>query len=115
MISYDKAHELANEIRESEEFQQYRALKESVFADEMNKNLYKEFKTINLAMNAAYLSGSQPESETMEKYQKLMGLLSLNSQVVEFMQAEFRMKQILSDIFKILSDAADLSLDFLSE
>ena len=67
------------------------------------------------AMNAAYLAGQQPDAELTEKYQKLMGILSLNQEVMTFIQAEYRINQVMGDIFKILSEAVDMQLDFLSE
>ena len=115
MISYDKAYELARELQSSEEYQTYMAAKEQAFVNEMYKNLYKEMKTISYAMNAAYLAGQQPDAELTEKYQKLMGILSLNQEVMTFIQAEYRINQVMGDIFKILSEAVDMQLDFLSE
>ena len=59
--------------------------------------------------------GQQPDAELTEKYQKLMGILSLNQEVMTFIQAEYRINQVMGDIFKILSEAVDMQLDFLSE
>ncbi|MBE5780597.1 MAG: YlbF family regulator [Clostridiales bacterium] len=115
MISYDKAYELARELKSSEEYRVYTQAKAKAFENEMNKNLYKEMKNISYAINAAYLAGQQPDGELSEKYQKLMGVLSLNSDVMAFMQAEYRINQMMTDVFKILSEAVDLRLDFMAE
>ncbi|MDL2225750.1 YlbF family regulator [Eubacteriales bacterium OttesenSCG-928-M02] len=115
MISYDKVYDLANALKESEEYQAYEAAKKEAFPDEMSKNLYKELQAISLSINAAYMAGKEPEEELTEKYQKLMGVLSLNAGVMNFLQAEYRMNQVMSDVFKILTDTVDMQLGFLSQ
>ena len=47
MISYDKAYELARELKSSEEYRVYTQAKAKAFENEMNKNLYKEMKNIS--------------------------------------------------------------------
>ena len=39
----------------------------------------------------------------------------MNQEVMTFIQAEYRINQVMGDIFKILSEAVDMQLDFLSE
>ena len=43
MQNYDKAYELAKEIKESEVYQSYLKAKEEAFSNELNKNLYDKY------------------------------------------------------------------------
>lgn len=115
MLVYDKAHELADEIRKSEDYQVYARLKEQVFADEKNKLLIGEYKKLQLEAQAAYLSGNAPSDETMEKLKQLGGLLAFNRDVAEYLTAEYKMQTIVGDVYKIIGDACGMGLDFLSE
>ncbi|NLT97906.1 MAG: YlbF family regulator [Christensenellaceae bacterium] len=115
MLIYDKAHELADEIRKSEEFMTYSRLREQVMADEKTRMLIGDYKKLQLEAQAAYLSGSTPSEETMEKIKQLGGLLAFNKDVAEYLAAEYRLQTIVGDVYKIIGDACGLGLDFLSE
>lgn len=47
-MEHATAHRLAQEIRQSEEYQTYHALKEEVMADETTAALLKEYKKLQL-------------------------------------------------------------------
>jgi cell fate (sporulation/competence/biofilm development) regulator YlbF (YheA/YmcA/DUF963 family) len=115
MLIYDKAHELADEIKRSEDFKTYSRLKEQVMADEKNKLLISEYKKLQLEAQAAYLAGTAPSEETMDKIKQLGGLLAFNKDVAEYLAAEYKLQTVVGDVYKIIGDACDLGLDFLTE
>lgn len=115
MLVYDKAHELAKEIKKNADYSEYARLKEIVMADERDKALLAEYKKLQLEAQAMYLSGSEPKEETMDKLKKLGELLAFNPDVTAYFAAEYRLQTILGDIYKILGDACDLGFDLLSE
>lgn len=107
---YDKAHELAKLIHESEEYTTVNQLKELLFEDALNKQLYDQYKQTSLAVSAAYMQGEKPSEKLEEEYNQLMSMLSLNAQMTDFIMAEFRLNQLLGDLFKIIGDAADIQM-----
>lgn len=115
MQNYDKAHELAREMRDSELYKNYCAAKEKAFENELNRDLYKKFAEMSRAVNAAQLAGQQPGEELQQQFNQMMSLLSLNEDVMNFMMAEHMLNQMMSDVFKILAEAVDLNLDFLDQ
>ncbi len=115
MLVYDKAHELANEIKASAEYKEYSRLKESVTADDKTKALLKDYKKLQLEAQAAYLSGGEPGAESMDKLKKLGEVLAFNHEVTEFFTAEYKFQTLISDVYSIIGDACDLGLDFLKE
>ena len=115
MQVYDKAHELAAEIKKSDEYREYERLKGPVMADETNKKLIAEYKKLQLEAQAAYLSGSAPSDETMDKLKALGGLLNFNSNVAAYLAAEYKLQTMVGDVYKIIGDACGIGLDFLSE
>ena len=63
MYLYDKAHELAAEIKKSPEFLEYKKLKDEIFADATTKDLVNQYKSLQIEGQAAILSGQQPGQE----------------------------------------------------
>ena len=93
MQNYDKAYELAKEIKESE-------------------NLYDKYTELTRQVMGAQMAGQPVTDEMQQQYQQLMGVLSLNTELTNFMLAEHRLNQLMSDIFKILADAVQMDLGF---
>lgn len=115
MLVYDTANKLAKEIQDSAEYKEYKRLKEKVTADEQTKSLLKDYKKLQLEAQAAYISGSEPNSESMDKLKKLGEVLAFNHDVTEFFTAEYKFQTLISDVYRIIGDACDLGLDFLKE
>ncbi len=115
MLVYDKAHELANEIKKSADYKEYARLKEIVSADEKTKALLADYKKLQLEAQAGFLAGQQPSEESMDKLKKLGEVLAFNPDVTAFFAAEYRFQTIMSDVYKILGDACGFGFDLFSE
>ncbi len=115
MQVYDKAHELAAEIKKSPDYAEYARLKELVTADAQTKSLLADYKKLQLEAQAGYLTGKEPDAETMEKLKKLGEVLAFNKDIAAYFVAEYKFQTIISDVYRIIGDACDMGLDFLSE
>ena len=109
-MQYDSAHRLAADIRQSEEYQTYHRLKDDVMADETVAALIREYKKLQLALQLAAMSGQQPDSDDMQRFSGISALLFGKPEVSQYLLAEMRLQQAMADIFKILTDAADLDV-----
>ena len=109
-MQYDSAHRLAADIRQSEEYQTYHRLKDDVMADETVAALIREYKKLQLSLQMAAMSGQQPDSDDMQRYSGISALLFGKPEVSQYLLAEMRLQQAMADIFKILTDAADLDV-----
>lgn len=112
MNIYDTANRLAGEIRNSDECKELARLREAAYADETNRTLLKEYKKLQLQlqMSMTGAAGKMPDEE-MKRFQQLATLLYMNQDVQAYLLAEMQMQKTLADVFKILSDAAGLSLE----
>ena len=112
MNIYDTAHCLADEIKRSDECVRLRELRERAYADETNRILLDEYKRlqIRLQMSMAGAAGQMP-SEDMQRFQQLASLLYMNGDVQAYLMAEMQMQKTLGDVFKILTDAAGITID----
>lgn len=111
-MEYSTAHRLAQEIRQSEEYQTYHGMKDSVMADETTSALIREYKKLQVKLQMGAVSGHQPAEEDMQRFQGITSLLFSNPEVSRYMLAEMRLQQALADIFKIINDAAGLDMGF---
>lgn len=115
MLVYDKAYELAKEIQSSDEYKEYKRLKELANADEQTKLLLKDYKKLQLEAQASYIAGNEPSAESLDKLKKLGEVLAFNRGVTEFFAAEYRFQTLVGEVYKILGDACGLGLDFLKD
>lgn len=109
-MQYNSAHRLASDIRQSEEYQTYHRLKDDVMADETVAALIREYKKLQLSLQMAAMSGQQPDSDGMQRFSGISALLFGKPEVSQYLLAEMRLQQAMADIFKILTDAADLDV-----
>lgn len=112
IMEYSTAHRLAQEIRQSEEYQTYHGMKDSVLADETTAALIKEYKKLQVKLQMGAVAGHQPDGDDMQRFQGITSLLFTNPDVSRYMLAEMRLQQALADIFKIINDAAGVDFGF---
>lgn len=115
MYVYDRANSLAQDIKESSEYKEYKALKDEIFQDETTKNLVRQYKKLQFEAQTQMMSGKQPDAEIMDKIKKLNDVLVFNSKVNEFFIAEYKFNTLISDIYRIIGEACDVDVDFLKE
>ena len=101
-MEYSAAHNLARAIRDSEEYQTYHRLKDEVMQDETTAALIREYRKLQVSLQMAAMAGQQPDSTDMQRFSGITTVL--------FAQTEMRLQQALADIFKIITDAADIDM-----
>ena len=109
-MDYSSTYRLAQDIRDSEEYRTYHDLKESVMADETTAALIKEYRKLQVTIQMAVMSGQQADSEDMQRFSGISTLLFSKEEVSQFLMAEMRLQQALADIFRIVTEAADVDM-----
>ena len=109
-MDYSTAHRLAQDIRSSEEYQTYHGLKESVMSDETTAALIREYRKLQVTIQMTTLGGSSASDEDMQRFSGISTLLFSKPEVSRYLLAEMRLQQALADIFKILTEAADVDV-----
>ena len=112
---YDTAHKLASELKETDEYKEYKRLKELAYEDGTNKALLDELKHLQFRMQARAASGEKPDEEEMQKLMRISSLLQLNQDASAYIVAEFRFQKLISDIYQILGEVAGIDLDALTQ
>ncbi len=107
-MDYSSAHQLARVIRESEEYRTYHTLKDEVMGDEATAAMIREYRRLQISLQMSAMSGQEAESADVQRFSALSALLFANPAVSQFLLAEMRLQQALADIFKIVTEAADV-------
>ena len=110
MNPHDAAHLLAKALRESPEYKEFKDLKNKVEQNDTTRNMIKDFRKKQFAMQARQISGQYVSEEEIQQLQNLQGVLLQNPLVGPYLHAEYRVSQILNDVMKIINEAVDLEL-----
>ncbi len=105
MDVYNKAHQLARALQESEVYEVYKKCKAAVEKDSQAKEMLTDYQDSIKKIQEKYMAGEEVTSEEREKIEKKRNVLSLNLLVKDFLEAEHRLGITLMDIQKIISDA----------
>jgi len=115
MNAYDKGHELARSLKESEEYRTLCAAKRSLDTDPAARDMVKDFLRKQMALQIELMSGKPDAKEKEAALQKLVELLSMNVRSRDYISAHFRFHQMMADIYKLIGDAVGEGLDFFAE
>lgn len=101
---YDAAHSLAHAIKDSDEFKKFRELEAVIMGNESLKNMIADIQKRRMEIQALQIQGIQPDQEIQEKFQELVGVAAKDPVAAEYLQAEMRFNQLMTDVSKILGD-----------
>jgi len=109
-MDYSTTYRLAQEIRDSEEYKTYHDLKETVMAEETTAALIREYRKLQMTIQISAMSGNAANQEDVQRFSGISTLLFSKPEVSQFLLSEMRLQQMLADIFKILTEAADVDM-----
>ena len=104
MNPYDKAHELAKSLKESEEFRMLQQVSHKVQQDVDAKRMLDDFRALQQEMEAKLYAGEQLSEDDQNQLKKLHELMQLHPLLQEYLHVEYRFGIMLTDIQKIIGD-----------
>ncbi|KAB3527613.1 YlbF family regulator [Alkaliphilus serpentinus] len=110
MNVYDCAHQLAKALKGSDEYKAYKELEKNLNGNPQVKDIMEDFRRRQFEIQSAQMMGQEVEEEKIQKLQELHNLLIKDDIISRFMQAEFRLTQMMADIYKILGEAMDINI-----
>ena len=108
MNVYDTANRLAYEIQESDEYKQYKKLKDSVMSNKETKNKIEEFEKLRYDVQLMDYTGEKNNAEKEEKTKKLEEMYRMlveDKQVKEYFDLEVKFNVMIADVNKIIAEA----------
>ena len=105
MNVYDEAHSLARAIKESNEFIEFDKVRQEVNADKEVSEMIAEMQKLQLELQAAQISGTEPNADLMSRIQSLSTMMATKPLAAKFMQSEAAFSIMMNDVFKIIGEA----------
>ena len=90
-MDYSTTYRLAQEIRDS-------------------AALIREYRKLQMTIQMSAMSGNAANEEDMQRFSGISSLLFSKPEVSQFLLSEMRLQQALADIFRILTEAADVDM-----
>ena len=108
MNVYDEAHNLARAIKESNEFKEFDRMRKEVEQDADVSQMLGELQKLQIELQTAQMTGSQPDADTMSRMQSLSTMLATKPLAAKFMQTEAAFSVMMNDVFRIIGEAVGL-------
>ena len=105
MNIYDAANKLAQELKQSEEYVNYKMAKEALNLNPELKKKIEEFETARYEAQIVAMQTGKNDEEKTKKVQQLYIELFENQDAARFFEAETKFNIILADVNKIIGDA----------
>ena len=105
MQVYDTANRLAQEIKDSEEFINYKMAKQTINLNEELKKKINEFEMARYEEQMSTMQTGKIDEEKIKKVQDLYRELIENMEEKKYFDAELKFNVMLGDVNKIISES----------
>ncbi|MFC0189850.1 YlbF family regulator [Fictibacillus aquaticus] len=100
---YDIAYDLEKALRNSSDFQDLKKAYDEVNANEETKNLFEEFRDLQMSLQQKQMTGQEITEEEVQKAQGVFQDVQQNETISKLMAAEQRMSMIVTEMNKIIT------------
>ncbi len=107
MNIYDTANRLAQEIKSSEEYNNYKSAKEAINLKPELKEKIQEFEKVRYDAQLSAIQTGKDDEEKVKKMQELYVELIAIDDVKKYFDAEIKFNIILADVNKIIGEAVE--------
>ncbi|OEH92934.1 YlbF family regulator [Bacillus solimangrovi] len=99
---YDAAYELEKAVRESDDFQELKAVYAEVNEDESARTMFENFRNIQLDLQRKQMQGEEITEEEVLKAQQVVELVQQHEKISKLMEVEQRMSLVVNELNKII-------------
>ncbi len=105
MNVYDTANRLAYEIQQSDEYKQYKKLKDEVMSNNELKNKVEEFEKLRYDVQLIQYTGEKKDEEKSKKLEEMYAMLVQDKQIKEYFDLEVKFNVMIADVNKIIAES----------
>ncbi len=105
MNVYDTANRLAYEIQQSDEYKNYKKLKDSIMKDANLKQKVEEFEKLRYDVQLMQYTGEDKDEEKTKKLEEMYAMLVQDNQIKEYFDLEVKFNVMIADVNKIIAEA----------
>ncbi|MBS9338271.1 YlbF family regulator [Fructobacillus sp. M2-14] len=100
---YDNANEMANVLKETEQYQSWKTAFDAVQGDEAAKDLFKQFQTIQMTVQQMMQAQQTPTPEQEKEWDAVAKDVQANDKIKSLMAAEQVLNTLLGEINDIVT------------
>ena len=105
MNVYDTANRLAKELKESEEYNNFKAAKQAVALNPDLNIKIKEFEKRRYESQIKMMQEGKTDEKEIEQIQKMYAKLIENEDAKKYVEAEAKFNLLMADVNKIIGDS----------
>lgn len=105
MNVYDEVNNLARAIKDSNEYKEYKEVKQRILQEPKLKEQIDEFEKIRYEEQLLAMQGEKQSEEKMAKLQELYKILVQNQEVKEYFDKEVKFNVLIADVNRIIGEA----------
>lgn len=105
MQVYDTANRLAQEIKESNEYKEYKKLKDEIHNNPEKKQKVEEFEKLRYEVQLMEYTGEKKDEAKNKKLEEMYATLVQNKDIKEYFDLEVKFNIMIADVNKIIAEA----------
>ena len=105
MNVYDTVNKLAQEIKDSEEFKNYKKYKQIIKSNQEVSENIKKFEILRYEIQISAMQGLEISKDKEKELQDIYAELLTKENVTEYFESEFKFNILLADVNKIIGDS----------
>lgn len=105
MIIYDTANKLASEIKQSEEYMNYKMAKQALNLNSDLKKKMDEFEKLRYETQLLAMQTGKTDEEKFKKVQELYAKLIESEEAKRYFDAETKFNIVVADVNRIIGEA----------
>lgn len=105
MQVYDTANRLAQEIRESEEYREYKKLKDEIHNNQDKKQKVEDFEKLRYEVQLMAYTGEAKDEEKNKKLEEMYATLISDENIKKYFDLEIKFNVMITDVNKIIAEA----------
>lgn len=112
MNFYDNINNLVSSFKQTDEYIEYKRLKESLKSNTEIYNMLKDFKDKQNEVQIAFLNGQDVTKEKKEEMENLYSIVIQNEECRKILECEMKINIILADLQKSMGEAIEELVKF---
>jgi cell fate (sporulation/competence/biofilm development) regulator YlbF (YheA/YmcA/DUF963 family) len=103
----DTAMKLANEIKNSKEYKEFRKSMKEIKNDQDSEKLLKDYRNIQIQIQSYAMKSQQIDKKTMNKIEATQKRVANNKKLCNYLNSEQKFTLMMNNINKILAQAVE--------
>lgn len=105
MNVYDTANRLAREIQDSDEYKEYKKLKEAVMSNPDSKQKVEDFEKLRYDVQLMQYTGEGKDEDKTKKLEEMYAMLVKDNTIKQYFDLEVKFNVMIADVNKIIAEA----------